>query len=41
VQRIVSEAGGRISVESAPGHGTCIEVFLPAVEPPAAQASNF
>ena len=41
VRRIVSEAGGRISVESAPGHGTCIEVFLPAVEPPAAQASNF
>jgi signal transduction histidine kinase len=41
VQRIVSEAGGRISVESAPGHGTCIEVFFPAVEPPAAKALSF
>ena len=33
VQRIVSEAGGRIEVKSDPGHGTSIEVFLPAVEP--------
>jgi two-component system cell cycle sensor histidine kinase/response regulator CckA len=32
VQRIVSEAGGMIEVESEPGRGTCIEVFLPAVE---------
>ena len=32
VQRIVSEARGIIEVESEPGRGTCIEVFLPAVE---------
>jgi two-component system, cell cycle sensor histidine kinase and response regulator CckA len=32
VQRIVSETGGMIEVESEPGRGTCIEVFLPAVE---------
>jgi two-component system, cell cycle sensor histidine kinase and response regulator CckA len=32
VQRIVSEAGGTVEVESEPGRGTCIEVFLPAVE---------
>jgi PAS domain S-box-containing protein len=32
VQRIVSEAGGIIEVESEPGRGTCIEVFFPAVE---------
>jgi len=32
VQRIVSEAGGRIQVESEPGSGTSIEVFLPAIE---------
>jgi len=31
VQRIVSEAGGMIEVESQPGHGTLIEVFLPVV----------
>jgi len=32
VQRIVSEAGGMIEVESEPGRGTLIEVFLPAIE---------
>jgi signal transduction histidine kinase/CheY-like chemotaxis protein len=31
VARIVSEAGGAIKVESEPGHGTCIEVFFPAI----------
>jgi two-component system cell cycle sensor histidine kinase/response regulator CckA len=31
VQRIVSESGGTIAVESAPGRGTCIEVFFPAI----------
>jgi signal transduction histidine kinase len=34
VQRIVGEAGGRIEVESEPGHGTLIEIFLPAIETP-------
>ena len=32
VQRIVSEAGGTIKVESELGRGTCIEVFLPGTE---------
>jgi two-component system, cell cycle sensor histidine kinase and response regulator CckA len=32
VQRIVSESGGMIEVESEAGSGTRIEVFLPAVE---------
>jgi two-component system, cell cycle sensor histidine kinase and response regulator CckA len=32
VQRIVSETGGTIEVESEPGCGTCIEVFFPAIE---------
>jgi two-component system cell cycle sensor histidine kinase/response regulator CckA len=32
VQRIVSESGGMIAVESELGRGTCIEVFLPAIE---------
>jgi two-component system, cell cycle sensor histidine kinase and response regulator CckA len=31
VQRIVSEAGGVIAVESEPGRGTCIEVFFPVI----------
>ena len=30
VQRIVNEAGGMIEVESNPGQGASIEVFLPA-----------
>jgi signal transduction histidine kinase len=32
VQRIVSEAGGTIEVESEPGRGTSIAVFFPALE---------
>jgi CheY-like chemotaxis protein len=32
VQRIISESGGMIEVESEPGRGTRIEVFLPAIE---------
>jgi signal transduction histidine kinase len=28
-QRIVSEHGGRIEIESAPGSGTCVRVWLP------------
>jgi PAS domain S-box-containing protein len=32
VQRIVSEAGGVIEVESEAGRGTCIEAFFPAIE---------
>jgi CheY-like chemotaxis protein len=32
VQRIISESGGMIEVESEPGRGTCIEVFFPAIE---------
>jgi CheY-like chemotaxis protein len=33
VQRIVSDAGGRIGVESAPGRGTTVTVYLPRVAP--------
>jgi two-component system, cell cycle sensor histidine kinase and response regulator CckA len=35
VQRIVSEAGGTIEVESEPGRGTSIAVFFPAIAPAA------
>jgi two-component system cell cycle sensor histidine kinase/response regulator CckA len=40
VQRIVSETGGTISVESTAGQGTRIEVFLPAIEPSTNVASH-
>jgi len=39
VQRIVSESGGTIAVESEPGRGTCIEVFLPAIESSTVESS--
>jgi two-component system, cell cycle sensor histidine kinase and response regulator CckA len=35
VQRIVSEAGGTIEVESEPGRGASIAVFFPAIAPAA------
>jgi signal transduction histidine kinase len=31
VQRIVTEAGGTIEIESEPGRGTSIAVFFPAI----------
>ena len=31
VQRVVSESGGTITVESEVGRGTCIEIFLPSL----------
>jgi two-component system, cell cycle sensor histidine kinase and response regulator CckA len=40
VQRIVSESGGRIEVESGPGRGTCIEVFFPAIEGSSGEAAS-
>jgi len=40
VQRIVHESGGVIEVESEPGRGTCIEVFLPAIESSTKQSST-
>ena len=40
VERIVSEAGGKIRIESALGRGTCIEVFLPAFEYPTAEPAT-
>jgi signal transduction histidine kinase len=40
VERIVSEAGGRIEVESELGRGTSIEVFLPAIEASIEESSN-
>jgi two-component system, cell cycle sensor histidine kinase and response regulator CckA len=39
VQRIVSESGGMIEVESEPGRGTRIEMFLPAIEAPDMQSA--
>ncbi len=33
VQRIVTEAGGMIEIESEPGRGTSITVFFPAITP--------
>src|SRR5271169_1010668 len=39
VERIVSEAGGSIQVESELGRGTSIEVFFPAIESSAGESS--
>ena len=40
VQRIVSESGGTIAVETEPGRGTCIEVFFPALESAIGESAN-
>ncbi len=37
---IMRQSGGFVAVESAPGQGTRIELFLPRVTPPAAQTSH-
>ncbi|MFP5286606.1 MAG: two-component system sensor histidine kinase NtrB, partial [Thermoanaerobaculia bacterium] len=39
VHGIVSQSGGEVRVESAPGEGSCFSVRLPAVPPPAAEVS--
>jgi len=38
VYGLVEEAGGRVTIESAPGAGTRVDVLLPRVEPPAEEA---
>jgi two-component system nitrogen regulation sensor histidine kinase NtrY len=41
VQSVVSDHGGKISVESEPGHGTTFRIELPVVPPaPAAESSD-
>jgi signal transduction histidine kinase len=41
VQSVVSDHGGKISVESEPGHGTTFRIELPVVPPaPAAESSE-
>ncbi len=40
VQRIVTESGGTIEVESEPGRGTSIAVFFPAVESASSDAEG-
>jgi PAS domain S-box-containing protein len=39
VQRIVTEAGGHVGVESEPGRGTTVTVYLPRVAPAPARAA--
>jgi two-component system cell cycle sensor histidine kinase/response regulator CckA len=40
VQRVVSESGGTISVESEVGRGTSIEIFLPSLTASIAQSKS-